>query len=323
VYFGAVEIRNWQIAGQEQVVTYPHPAVRLVNGSTITAASYLHRDALGSVRAITDAAGVKVESAFYKPFGEQTEWLSPAAPAPEAKGWIGERFDASAGLQYLNARYYDPELGMFIQPDWFEVTRPGVGRNRYSYSFNDPVNGRDPGGNNALAIPIAEAIETLLAALYAAVFVDHVADTSDDGVRNGSSGVLNGLAGLGHNGGPGFENNDNEPPEENDPVAKMLAIAAATSTAKIDLGQSASPRNYPEKLAVEAVNADPSIGRLVRNANNDPTFSSEQGWQKMEYVLESQSGGKITVHYQVNANKAPGQAFDVKVVHSTFEGFFR
>jgi hypothetical protein len=50
-------------------------------------------------------------------------------------------------LQYLNARYYDPELGMFIQPDWFEVTEPGVGRNRYSYSFNDPVNGRDPGGN--------------------------------------------------------------------------------------------------------------------------------------------------------------------------------
>jgi len=98
VYFGAVEIRNWQIAGQEQVITDPHPAVRLVNGSTTAQASYLHRDALGSVRAITDAAGVKVESAFYKPFGEQTEWLSPAAPAPEAKGWIGERFDASAGL---------------------------------------------------------------------------------------------------------------------------------------------------------------------------------------------------------------------------------
>jgi RHS repeat-associated protein len=124
--------------------------VPLVNGSTITAASYLHRDALGSFRAITDAAGAKVESAFYKPFGEQTEWLSPAAPAPEAKGWIGERFDASAGLQYLNARYYDPELGMFIQPDWFEVTQPGVGRNRYSYSFNDPVNARDPGGNAAV-----------------------------------------------------------------------------------------------------------------------------------------------------------------------------
>jgi RHS repeat-associated protein len=59
----------------------------------------------------------------------------------------GERYDDDSGLQYLNARYYDPELGIFIQPDWFEVTKPGVGTNRYSYSFNDPVNLSDPGGN--------------------------------------------------------------------------------------------------------------------------------------------------------------------------------
>lgn len=44
--------------------------------------------------------------------------------------FIGERFDDDSGLQYLNARYYDPELGIFIQPDWFEVTWRGVGTNR-------------------------------------------------------------------------------------------------------------------------------------------------------------------------------------------------
>jgi RHS repeat-associated protein len=70
-------------------------------------------------------------------------------PAPDTKGWIGERFDADAGLQYLNARYYDPQLGMFLQPDWWEVVRAGVGTNRYSYSFGDPVNGIDPSGHNA------------------------------------------------------------------------------------------------------------------------------------------------------------------------------
>ncbi|WP_259806437.1 hypothetical protein [Aliiroseovarius crassostreae] len=36
---------------------------------------------------------------------------------------------------------------MFIQPDWFEVTQPGIGTNRYAYSFNDPVNLNDPNGN--------------------------------------------------------------------------------------------------------------------------------------------------------------------------------
>jgi RHS repeat-associated protein len=134
-------VRNW--LGAEQVLTYPQPSIKLTNGT----ATWLHFDHLGSVRAITDATGAKVESAIYRPFGEQSEGLQPGTPAPETKGWIGERYDADAGLQYLNARYYDPVLSLFLQPDWFEVTKPGVGTNRFSYSFNDPVNKIDPGGN--------------------------------------------------------------------------------------------------------------------------------------------------------------------------------
>lgn len=38
---------------------------------------------------------------------------------------------------------------MFIQPDWFDPTQPGVGTNRYAYSFNDPINNMDPNGNKA------------------------------------------------------------------------------------------------------------------------------------------------------------------------------
>lgn len=114
----------------------------------MTKANPLHLDGLGSVRAVTDAAGLAAERATYRPFGEEAAQVLSLATPTETKGFIGERFDDTSGLQYLNARYYDPRLGMFIQPDWWEVTKAGVGTNRYSYSFNDPVNGRDPGGNS-------------------------------------------------------------------------------------------------------------------------------------------------------------------------------
>jgi RHS repeat-associated protein len=66
--------------------------------------------------------------------------------AAEDQGFVGQRHDAGAGLICLNARYMDPERGRFIQPDWRDPNQPGVGTNRYAYSFNDPVNLRDPGG---------------------------------------------------------------------------------------------------------------------------------------------------------------------------------
>lgn len=51
------------------------------------------------------------------------------------------------GLQYLNARYYDPKFGRFISPDTWDPTQPGVGTNRYANAGNDPVNNSDPNGH--------------------------------------------------------------------------------------------------------------------------------------------------------------------------------
>ncbi len=98
VYFGPMELRGFDTL-TEEVVAYPHPSVRIVDGVE----SYLHRDALASVRAVTGADGAADETAVYRPFGEQQEWVLDVAAAGESKGFVGERYDADAGLQFLNA----------------------------------------------------------------------------------------------------------------------------------------------------------------------------------------------------------------------------
>lgn len=50
-------------------------------------------------------------------------------------------------LTTLFAVFASQASAMFIQPDWFDPTQPGVGTNRYAYSHNDPINKIDPNGN--------------------------------------------------------------------------------------------------------------------------------------------------------------------------------
>ena len=54
------------------------------------------------------------------------------------------------GLQYFNARYYDPELGQFLSPDTL-VPDPGnlFDYNRYMYTRGNPMRYNDPTGHFA------------------------------------------------------------------------------------------------------------------------------------------------------------------------------
>lgn len=124
---------------------YPHPEVKRVGDGAASATYYLHRDGLGTVRQVTDAAGAIEEWSTFTPFGKRAQTLLDTTM--ETKGWIGEREDPEVGLVNLNARLYDPALGRFISPDWWDPTQPGVGTNRYAYADNDPINASDPTGH--------------------------------------------------------------------------------------------------------------------------------------------------------------------------------
>lgn len=65
--------------------------------------------------------------------------------------YTGEQVDPEAGLVFLRARYYDPEIGRFISRDWFAgFERRTTSINRYSYAENNPIKYIDPRGEYAL-----------------------------------------------------------------------------------------------------------------------------------------------------------------------------
>jgi len=95
----------------------------------------------------TDAAGTPTYRNAYAPFGKRTQIQVGGSLPGSAKGYIDQRNDPSTGLIYLNARYLDPDLGIFTQPGWLDPLAPGVGPNRFAYAGNDPINQKDPNGN--------------------------------------------------------------------------------------------------------------------------------------------------------------------------------
>ena len=53
----------------------------------------------------------------------------------------GYVYDTETQLYYLNTRYYNPDMGRFINADGYVTTGQGItGANMFAYCGNDPVN---------------------------------------------------------------------------------------------------------------------------------------------------------------------------------------
>ena len=60
----------------------------------------------------------------------------------------GYYYDSETGMYYLNSRYYDPEVGRFLNADSQLNTQSGViGINLFSYCENHPTTRGDSNGN--------------------------------------------------------------------------------------------------------------------------------------------------------------------------------
>ena len=100
-------------------------------------------DALGSILALTDDAGVVQTAYTYQPFGQTTVTGQGNGNPFEYTG----RENDGTGLYYYRARFYHPTLQRFISEDPIEFA--GGDTNLYSYVANNPQRYVDPLGLDA------------------------------------------------------------------------------------------------------------------------------------------------------------------------------
>lgn len=108
---------------------------------------YLHTDALGTPVAVTDANRVVIERSDYEPYGQLLNRAANDSP-----GYTGHVEDKNTGLTYMQQRYYDSDLGVFLSVD--PVTpfqNQGSPFNRYWYANNNPFKFSDPDGRQSVS----------------------------------------------------------------------------------------------------------------------------------------------------------------------------
>jgi len=134
---------------------YVYLGNQLVGKRTGSSVKYVHTDMLGSSTVETNTnkslAGTRK---YYRAYGETI------GTAQDDVGYTGHLFDSETGLNYMQARYYDPIIGRFMSNDPVDAlkhlsTPNGIhGFNRYAYANNNPYKYTDPTGESSKAITL-------------------------------------------------------------------------------------------------------------------------------------------------------------------------
>ena len=134
-------------------------------------------------------------------------------------------------MYYLQSRYYDPEVGRFLNADALISTGQGIlGNNTYAYCMNNPVCCYDPGGTMAY---------------YTFLGDSHV--FSDQALMGGNGGARSGVHGGGCSSGGGKPNfpeigNPYNPFNEDEQVvlnAEYFAFYKGVPVVKLPIGVNA------------------------------------------------------------------------------------
>jgi len=167
---------------------------------------FYFRNQQGDITHILDTSGNTIVKYRYDAYGNiidiQDVSQNCSISSVNSYTYRGYRFDSEINMYYLNSRYYNPEIGRFINADGLLGQTGNVqSTNMYAYCANNPVMYLDPSGffsisqffaGSLLVLTAVAAISISIATFGAAT---PLAMTIIAGITLGA-GVLTGINGL-------------------------------------------------------------------------------------------------------------------------------
>ena len=255
---------------------------------------YFDENSTRSAVSGTQASGAKAWTEAYPPFGITLK--NPAANDNQA-GFTGHIKDKATGLNYMQARYYDPVIGRFLSVDPVGFMDTGMPEyfNRYSYTANDPINATDPTGMATCA--------------------DANCDTStiDSTISRGAPPIDSSLAGspVDNSASVTFVNDNPNNPSPNQPVAThtALAVEGAIRDSGVDsvninstTGGNRTGGNHPLGQAVDINQVN---GQSVLSQGASPAVTSLQdSFGQQSTVRENFGPSQNTISTKTYSNVA-------------------
>ena len=187
----------------------------IYTSSGTLAAKYIY-DAWGNIISITDANNQNITDPNH--VGN----INPIR-------YRGYYFDAETGLYYLQSRYYDSEVGRFINAD--SQLNPGTGLtgiNMFAYCNNNPVNMADPNGHMPFFV-ITAAIGAVVGAVAGGIIAAKTGKNVWAGIGIGVAGGA--LLGCGVGAGLGMISGFGAAATASQVGAGLGAIATGTGAA--------------------------------------------------------------------------------------------
>ena len=270
--------------------TQGKPFMLRLNGKTDY--FYLY-NGLGDVTGLVDSSNQVVVRYQYNSWGKVTSTQDTSGVSLATLNPFRYRkyvYDPETGLYCLGSRYYDPEVGRFVNADDFETLTYQMdsvqGKNLYQYCFNNPIIYEDVVGK----WPKLSSVFAAVAAVAAVVTVGAICvATAGAAVAVGGafSFTAVGLAGL----ASGFESVS----------ATMVLATAATVTATVGITKTILEVKNQEK---EKERSEHPIAKRKRfKTRKAAKEAAERANKTKDPIVVHPAGGKSKQpHYHPNKN---------------------